>query len=140
MDFNPFAGFAQRKSHLQNMAEDASFQDVTQSADDHAKIDKVARFQQISDRALAHASKAMNQDPIKGLFILAVFTKGALWADEHPLTAFDSPLMWARAQRVAVDCILEEAKTSKDPIFDTVVFAIFHMGAKWASENLAPTM
>lgn len=128
-----------RRNPLHNRAVDVDFEDISESSTQQPKIDKSTRAKQIADAAEERARKLIKESPMSGLLIMSMFVVGAIWADEHPLSTYDSRAAWFEAQLEECRRILTESGAStannKDILFETLIFAVFADGARWANEN-----
>ncbi len=145
MDFSfPYFGSNRKpkKNNLQDRAEDIAFEEIKETSKAQPKIDEKARAGQIANAVESRSREIVMKNPITGLLVISLFVYGAKWADEHPISTFDSRAEWVSAQRDEVQRILDEAKGDKpkDLLFEVAAFAMFHDGAVWADEHPAPTL
>lgn len=133
-----------RRNPLQDRAVDVDFEDISGPSNQQPKIDKSARAKQIGDAAEKRVNNLIKESPMSALLMMSMFVVGANWADEHPLSAYDSRAAWHAAQHEELRRILTESGAStpnnKDILFESIIFAVFADGAIWANKNPAPTL
>ena len=149
MCFNQFGGFRwpyfgsepkTKNSQLQDRAEDISFEEVKESTTEQPKIDEQARAKQIAKAIDERVSELVKKSPTSGLLYTTAFILGANWADEHPQSNYNDRTAWIAAQHEEVQRLVKGASTSKDYLFEAILFATFADGAMWANDNPAPTL
>lgn len=133
-----------RRNPLQDRAVDVDFEDISESSTQQPKIDTSSRAKQIADVAEEQHRKLIEKNPMTGLLGMSMFVMGAQWADEHPLSTYDSRGAWLGAQHEECVRILTESgattSNNKDILFEHLVFVMFAQGALWANEHPAPTL
>lgn len=144
MEFNPIPPFPfggrSRKAHRSN-AEYTPFEEIKDSADSKNQTVDADRMEQISRQAFKEAEDLIDKSPLQALAIMALFTKGADWADKHPLSTFHDTRDWVKAQEHEISQMLRESKVqgsdngSISPMLSLFVTFMFTKGAMWAKEN-----
>lgn len=149
MNFNPFFDACwlfsgnphkTKKSKLQDRAEDTSFEDVKESAEEQPKIDKATRDKQVAEAAESFSKELFEKSPGSGLLLRMTFLMGAQWADEHPRSNYNNVTEWLADANDEIDRMLSGAcpDGDKDMFVDMVIFSSFLKGASWANDNPAP--
>lgn len=141
MNFNPFPfGGRSRRAHRSD-AEYTPFEEIKDSATSKNQTVDADRMEQISQQAFKEAEDMMDKSPLQALAIMALFTKGADWADKHPVFAFPDKGAWFKAQESEIAQMMRESKMpgsdndSVSPLFKMFVTLAFSCGAIWAKEN-----
>lgn len=144
MEFNPITPFPfggrSRRAH-RPAAEYTPFEEIKGSATSRNQTVDADRTEQISRQSFKEAEDMIDKSPLQALAIMALFTRGAAWADEHPLSAFHDTRDWLKAQEHEIRQMLRESKVqgsdngSISPMISMFVTFMFTKGAMWAKEN-----
>lgn len=138
MSFPNLSDFLKKSGYIRKEVEDVQYEDVTEPSKTH-EIDKERRARQLADAMLAESMDIMYKSPVAGLNVASLFLHGAMWADEHPLSSFQSRAEWLAAMYSAVDDLNRHIGDSTAPTsFDFIARALFSKGADWAAEHPAP--
>ncbi|MBD5258444.1 MAG: hypothetical protein HDS52_07145 [Barnesiella sp.] len=122
-----------------NNVEDVDFEEVKPEPE-MPSIDKAFRTEQIIAEAYIRYRVLMPNDPKGTLLMSRLFAGGAEWADEHPVTEFDSKSARLLAAKDEVYLILTQAiPRDTPPPFALLLYALFFDGIYWADEHPAPT-
>lgn len=138
MSFPNFSDFFKASGFRREEVEDVQYEDVTEPSKT-PEIDKERRARQLADAMLAEARGFMYKSPAAGLTVATLFMHGATWADEHPLSSFQSRGEWLAAINSAVDDLNRDAGGSTPHTSsDFIVRTLFSRGVDWAVEHPAP--
>ncbi|MDE7136607.1 MAG: hypothetical protein K2N91_08230 [Muribaculaceae bacterium] len=151
MNFNFFNGrmpfFGGRPSFsgmdLSDIAEDVPFEEVkSEQTKTQHKIDEVARGAQVSAVTMSRFGSFLEKAPMTALLLAVIFSAGAKWADQHPVSEFGGIEEWRAAQRKKIADMINELPDERkaDAFIVMLHHAIFAEGAQWAIETPAPTI
>lgn len=138
MSFPNFSAFFKKSGFIHKEVEDVQYEDVTEPSKT-PEIDKERRARQLAEAMLDEARGIMYKSPATGLTVASLFMHGATWADEHPLSSFQSRGEWLAAINSAMDDLNRAVGVpTAHSASDFIARTLFSRGVDWATEHPAP--